>query len=126
MPSFIRDPKDFWSGVIFVIFGLAAVIIGRDYSMGTAGRMGPAYFPTILGGLLVLIGSIGVVRSMFKSGGAIGRFEFQPALPRPDPALRSTGLKAVLSPGPQHFLVGATPRSIVTTREVLPARQNHG
>jgi hypothetical protein len=74
MLSFIRDPKDFWSGVIFVIFGLAAVIIGRDYSMGTAGRMGPAYFPTILGGLLVLIGSIGVVRSMFKSGGAIGRF----------------------------------------------------
>ena len=74
MPSFIRDPKDFWSGVIFVIFGLAAVIIGRDYSMGTAGRMGPAYFPTILGGLLTLIGLIGVVRSMVKSGGPVGRF----------------------------------------------------
>ena len=74
MPSFIRDPKDFWSGVIFVVFGLAAVIIGNDYSMGTAGRMGPAYFPTILGGLLTLIGSIGIVRSMVKSGGAVGRF----------------------------------------------------
>ncbi|HYC43080.1 MAG TPA: tripartite tricarboxylate transporter TctB family protein [Noviherbaspirillum sp.] len=74
MPSFIRDPKDFWSGVIFVIFGLAAVIIGRDYSMGTAGRMGPAYFPTILGGLLTLIGLVGVVRSMVKSGGPVGRF----------------------------------------------------
>ena len=74
MPSFIRDPKDFWSGVIFVIFGLAAVIIGRDYSMGTAGRMGAAYFPTILGGMLALIGSIGIVRSMVKSGGAVGRF----------------------------------------------------
>lgn len=74
MPSFIRDPKDFWSGIIFVIFGLAAVIIARDYSMGTAGRMGPAYFPTILGGLLTLIGSAGVVRSMFKSGDGLGRF----------------------------------------------------
>jgi len=74
LPSFIRDPKDFWSGVIFVIFGLAAVIIGRDYSMGTAGRMGPAYFPTILGGLLTLIGLVGVVRSMVKSGGPVGRF----------------------------------------------------
>lgn len=74
MSSFIRDPKDFWSGVIFVIFGLAAVIIGRDYSMGTAGRMGPAYFPTILGGLLALIGSIGIIRSMVKSGGPVGRF----------------------------------------------------
>ncbi|OWW22284.1 tripartite tricarboxylate transporter TctB family protein [Noviherbaspirillum denitrificans] len=74
MPSFIRDPKDFWSGVIFIIFGLAAVIIGRDYSMGTAGRMGPAYFPTILGGILALIGLAGVARSMFKSGEGIGRF----------------------------------------------------
>jgi hypothetical protein len=74
LPTFIRDPKDFWSGVIFVIFGLAAVIIGRDYSMGTAGRMGPAYFPTILGGLLTLIGSVCVVRSMVKSGGPVNRF----------------------------------------------------
>lgn len=73
MPSFIRDPKDFWSGIIFVIFGLAAVIIGRDYAMGTAGRMGPAYFPSILGGLLTLIGLASVVRSMVKSGEAVGR-----------------------------------------------------
>ena len=65
MNAIVRDPRDFWSGVIFIIFGLAAIIIGRDYSMGTAGRMGPAYFPTILGGLLTLIGSIGIVRSMF-------------------------------------------------------------
>lgn len=74
MPSFIRDPKDFWSGVIFVVFGLAAVIIGRDYSMGSAGRMGPAYFPTVLGGLLTVIGSIGIVRSMIKAGNPVGRF----------------------------------------------------
>ena len=73
MLSFIRDPKDFWSRVIFVIFGLAAVIIGRDYSMGSAGRMGPAYFPTILGAILTLIGLIGVVRSMIKTGSAVGR-----------------------------------------------------
>ncbi len=74
MPSFIRDPKDFWSGVIFVVFGLAAVVIGRDYSMGSAGRMGPAYFPTVLGAILTLIGLIGVVRSMIKSGSPVGRF----------------------------------------------------
>ena len=80
MPSFIRGPKDFWSGVIFVVFGLAAVIIGRDYSMGTAGRMGPAYFPTILGGLLTLIGLIGVVRSMIRTGSPIGRFAIREIL----------------------------------------------
>jgi len=80
LPSFIRGPKDFWSGVIFVVFGLAAVIIGRDYSMGTAGRMGPAYFPTILGGLLTLIGLIGVVRSMIRTGSPIGRFAIREIL----------------------------------------------
>lgn len=74
MLSFIRDPKDFWSGVIFLASGLAAVLIGRDYSMGTAGRMGPAYFPTILGGILAIIGAIAVLRSMFKTGEALEKF----------------------------------------------------
>lgn len=74
MPSFIRHPKDFWTGIIFLFVGLAAVIIGRDYVMGTAGRMGPAYFPTVLGGLLALIGLAAVVRSFFRDGEPIGRF----------------------------------------------------
>jgi hypothetical protein len=43
----IRHPKDFWTGVIYIAFGLAAIIIGRDYEMGTATKMGPAYFPIV-------------------------------------------------------------------------------
>ncbi|HEX9171809.1 MAG TPA: tripartite tricarboxylate transporter TctB family protein [Telluria sp.] len=74
MPAFIRHPKDFWTGIIFLFFGLSAVIIGRDYPMGSAGRMGPAYFPTVLGGLLALIGLIGVVRSFVRTGEAVGKF----------------------------------------------------
>lgn len=74
MLSFIRHPKDFWTGVIFICIGLAAVIIGRDYTMGTAGKMGPAYFPTILGGLLSLIGLAAMVRSFFRDGEPIGKF----------------------------------------------------
>lgn len=74
MASIIRHPKDFWIGIIFMFFGLAAVLIGRDYSMGTAGRMGPAYFPTVLGSLLALIGLIGVVRSFLRPGEAISKF----------------------------------------------------
>lgn len=74
MPSFIRNPKDFWSGVIFVLFGAAAVLIGRDYSMGTAGRMGPAYFPTILGSLLAILGLVAILRSLLRPGEAIQRF----------------------------------------------------
>jgi putative tricarboxylic transport membrane protein len=80
MSSFICSPKDFWSGVIFVIFGLAAVIIGQDYSMGTAGRMGPAYFPTILGALLTVTGLVSVVRSMVRSGEPVGKFVYKEVL----------------------------------------------
>jgi Tripartite tricarboxylate transporter TctB family len=74
MPSFIRHPKDFWTGIIFLSVGLAAVVIGQDYPMGTAGRMGPAFFPTILGSLLVLIGLVAVVRSLVREGEAVGKF----------------------------------------------------
>jgi hypothetical protein len=73
VPTFIRHPKDFWTGIIFLFVGLAAVIIGRDYAMGTAGRMGPAYFPTILGALLALIGVAAVVRSFFSVGEPVGK-----------------------------------------------------
>ncbi len=41
MASAIRNPKDLYSGLLFMAFGLAAVIMGRDYPMGTAVRMGP-------------------------------------------------------------------------------------
>jgi hypothetical protein len=78
LPSFIRNPKDFWSGVMFLCFGVAAVAIAREYAMGSAGRMGPAYFPTALGWMLVAIGAGCVVRSFFGSvGEAIEKFAFK-------------------------------------------------
>ncbi|MES2831754.1 MAG: tripartite tricarboxylate transporter TctB family protein [Pseudomonadota bacterium] len=74
MPTIIRHPKDFWTGLMFLLFGLAAVVIGQEYPMGTAGKMGPAYFPTILASLLMLVGGIGIVRSFLVSGGQIEKF----------------------------------------------------
>jgi len=73
----IRSAKDFWSGLLYICIGSSAMIIARDYSMGTAVKMGPAYFPTILGGLLVLIGMISVIRSLVVSGTPIGAFAFK-------------------------------------------------
>ena len=64
----IKSGKDFWTGLIYIFFGASAIIIGRDYSMGTAVKMGPSYFPTILGGILVFIGIISLLRSFIKSG----------------------------------------------------------
>jgi putative tricarboxylic transport membrane protein len=64
----VPNPRDFWSGVIFGGTGLAAVVLGRDYSMGTATKMGPGYFPTVLGVLLALIGLVLVVRAFLTRG----------------------------------------------------------
>jgi uncharacterized membrane protein len=52
----IRNNRDFWAGTMLIASGAAAVIVARDYSFGTALRMGPGYFPSVLGGLLVLFG----------------------------------------------------------------------
>ena len=67
-----RNAKDFWTGVVYIAVGGAAIFIGRDYGMGTAMKMGPAYFPMILSGLLILIGVISVLRSFVKSGTPVG------------------------------------------------------
>ncbi len=48
----IRNKRDFWSGMMFLIIGLLFVLLSRQYQLGTAAKMGPGYFPTVLGGLL--------------------------------------------------------------------------
>lgn len=73
----IRSTRDFWSGLIYVFLGASAVVIARDYDMGTTLKMGAAYFPTVLGSLLVLVGAISVVRSFIVQGAPIGRFAFK-------------------------------------------------
>jgi putative tricarboxylic transport membrane protein len=73
----IRSSKDFWTGLIYIFFGASAILIARDYSMGTGIKMGPAYFPTILGGLLAAIGAIAVFRSFIVPGTPITAFAFK-------------------------------------------------
>ena len=48
--------KDFWAGMMFIGIGVGSILIARDYRFGSALRMGPGYFPTILGGILILFG----------------------------------------------------------------------
>ncbi|HSF02728.1 MAG TPA: tripartite tricarboxylate transporter TctB family protein [Solirubrobacterales bacterium] len=72
MTSPLRNPKDFWPGVIFVAAGLAVVLSGREYAMGTTTKMGPGYFPTVLGALLALLGLALVGRSCLHGGARLG------------------------------------------------------
>ena len=53
----IKSQKDFWSGLMFIGSGLFFMVWAvTHYQMGTAVRMGPAYFPAVLGGLLGVLG----------------------------------------------------------------------
>ena len=74
----IRAPKDFWAGLMFIAFGVGFAWVAQNYQMGTAVRMGPAYFPTMLGWILAAIGLAILVQSLIVSGGPVAKFNFRP------------------------------------------------
>ena len=78
--AIIRHPKDFFAGVIFIAFGIAAIVIGSNYALGTAARMGPGYFPRILGILLILLGGALALRALRLQGSPIPGWKWRPTL----------------------------------------------
>ena len=77
---FVRGPKDFWSGVLFIAIGATTVLVALDYRMGTAGQMGPGYFPRALGTLLMMLGAISLLRGLRVRGAPIGHWRMQPLI----------------------------------------------
>ena len=74
----IKAPRDFWAGLMFIAFGVGFGWVAQNYQMGTSVRMGPAYFPTVLGGLLAVLGLAILVQSLIVSGSAVPKFYFRP------------------------------------------------
>ncbi len=58
--------KDFLAGLIFLLIGALAVVVALGYPMGSAMRMGPGYFPAVLGGILVLFGVFLAARGIVR------------------------------------------------------------
>jgi hypothetical protein len=63
---------------MFVAFGLAGMGLARAFPYGTAARMGPAYFPTVVAGLLAAFGLFIALRGLAVAGERVGRFHFKP------------------------------------------------
>jgi hypothetical protein len=76
----LRRSKDFWSGIIFLSFAAVAVLAARGYSMGTAGRMGPGYFPMALGIVLGLLGLLILARSVVLGNGGVSALKLRPLI----------------------------------------------
>ena len=70
----VKSPKDFWAGLMFIAVGLFFLIGARNYELGSAARMGPAYFPTMVGGLLAVIGVVVFFQSLVVKGGKVAAF----------------------------------------------------
>ena len=66
----IKNLQDFWSGMFFIALGVLAIYLSRNYPMGTALEMGPGYFPTWLGGIMIGFGVVISVLSFKLEGEA--------------------------------------------------------
>lgn len=77
----IKSQKDFISGLMFMGIGLAFAWGATKYSLGTGARMGPGYFPLMLGVMMAILGAVITFNSLVvkRSGGdKIGKWAFQP------------------------------------------------
>ncbi len=74
----VKSPKDFWAGLMFCAIGLFFVIVAHHYRMGSAKSMGPGYFPTMLGGLMAVLGAVVFFRSFVVRGERVKAMSFRP------------------------------------------------
>jgi hypothetical protein len=65
----VTRSQDFWTGCAFVAFGAATAALAQFYPLGSAARMGPGYFPTVLGLLLCGIGLALLIKALAGAGG---------------------------------------------------------
>jgi len=77
----IKSQKDFFSGLMFAVVGGAFAWGATHYSIGTGARMGPGYFPLLLGIVLAVLGGFIMFYSMVEhteDGEPVGRFAWKP------------------------------------------------
>ena len=92
----VKSQQDWWAGLMFIAIGLFFIsfalgtpefidkIVGTrliaGYQMGSSVRMGPAYFPVVLGGLLAFLGLLVLFDSIVEAGPKVAKFHFRPLL----------------------------------------------
>ena len=92
----IKSQQDWWAGWMFIAFGLFFILVSAGtpefinsmfgsklvagYQMGSSVRMGPAYFPVVLGGILAFLGALVLLDSLVEEGPEVAKFHFRPLL----------------------------------------------
>lgn len=79
----IKSQRDFFSGLMFLVVGLAFAYGATEYSMGSAARPGPGYFPMILSVIMAILGAVVIFTSLtieVEGGDPVGEFAWRPLL----------------------------------------------
>ena len=77
----IKSQKDFFSGLMFTVVGASFAYGATNYSIGSGGRMGPGYFPLLLGVILAILGSAIMFKALVvetQDGEKIGSWAWKP------------------------------------------------
>jgi hypothetical protein len=77
----IKSQKDFYSGLLYTVTGAAFAYGATSYNIGTGTRMGPGYFPLLLGVILAIIGGIVLFKSLVvetPAGDRVGSWAWKP------------------------------------------------
>ncbi len=76
----VKNQKDFAAGLLFTAIGTTFAIGAQEYNLGTSARMGPGYFPMMLGIILALIGVVLALKSFRGEHpeGQIGAWAIKP------------------------------------------------
>ncbi len=79
----IKSERDFWSGILFLVLGVAFAVGATHYNMGGAARPGPGYFPLILSCLMAILGAIVLFKSLTietEDGEKVGAIAWRPLI----------------------------------------------
>lgn len=74
----LRNNRDLIAGLLFIVLGGLAVVLARDYPFGSTIRMGPGYFPTVLGFILLLFGVTVLARGIRSGERVKGEWGWKP------------------------------------------------
>ncbi len=74
----LRNNKDVLAGLLFIVLGVLAAVIALDYPLGVTMRMGPGYFPTVLGAMLFLFGVYVLLRGIRSAEPVQGEWGWRP------------------------------------------------
>jgi hypothetical protein len=74
----VRSPQDLGAAIVFVVIGAAGLYFGQDLALGSAARMGPGYFPTLLSGLIIAVGLVLGAKSLVVDGPPIEAIHVRP------------------------------------------------